>query len=720
MPSIGRNRTRRCRRARASPDPSNSREGWHLRQTPTPAIPPPAAPGTIALERWCRLLRAISVFASLPEPALTALALACSEERRAPGSVVVREGEAGDYLYVLADGRAEVTAQAKQGPIPLAALGPGEMFGELALLLPGGERQATVTTTAPALLLRLGRVDFDAVLGQYPLIRAEIDAAAELMLTAKFLKQATAFVALDGAALRRLAGNVRSQTAAAGELVIRRGEPGDSAYLVRSGRVQVVLDGEAEERVLTTLGPGALFGEAALLTEMPRNATVRVLENAEFLVLGRNDLLQAVAGRGALQAEVGWLLQSRDRPRRSGEVEAFHQETRDGTTITILKDASRHAYFRLSPQGWFVWQRLDGEHTLRRLAVEYLTEFKAFAPQAIAGVVAELAAAGFVATQALRPDAATSLGPRLKAWQRAALEARRALEVRITFGGVDPWLDRLYRGGVHLLYTAGGQAALAFLSTVGLIGFVASFGKAAAALHGPGGARLLWLMIPAQLLNIAIHEAGHAFTVKAFGREAPTAGIGWYWFGPIAFVDTTDMWLAARWPRIAVSLAGPYANLVTGGIAAVAAWLSTDPGLVGFLWEFALLSYIAVLINLNPLMEFDGYYVVADLLDRPNLRARALAWIGGALRGATPSRQALREHRIELVFGIASIGYVLAIAALTILFFRLVLQDWISAVLPDPFASALAWVAGLSVVLLAGFALAGEVFSARGREDSPP
>ena len=188
---------------------------------------------------------------------------------------------------------------------------------------------------------------------------------------------------------------------------------------------------------------------------------------------------------------------------------------------------------------------------------------------------------------------------------------------------------------------------------------------------------------PAQLLNIVIHEAGHGFTVKAFGREAPTAGIGWYWFGPIAFIDTTDMWLTARWPRIAVSLAGSYANLVTGGIAAVAAWLSTDPGLVGFLWEFALLSYIGVLINLNPLMEFDGYYVLADLLNRPNLRARALAWIGGVLRGTTPTRQALKGHRIELVFGVASIFYVLAIAALTILFFRLVLEDWIGAVLPE-------------------------------------
>lgn len=69
-------------------------------------------------------------------------------------------------------------------------------------------------------------------------------------------------------------------------------------------------------------------------------------------------------------------------------------------------------------------------------------------------------------------------------------------------------------------------------------------------------------------------------------------GIGWYWFGPVAYVDTSDMWLEGRWPRIAVSIAGPYANLVLGGLAALVA---------------------------------DGYHVLSDLLDRPNLRPRALA-----------------------------------------------------------------------------------------------
>jgi putative peptide zinc metalloprotease protein len=89
-----------------------------------------------------------------------------------------------------------------------------------------------------------------------------------------------------------------------------------------------------------------------------------------------------------------------------------------------------------------------------------------------------------------------------------------------------------------------------------------------------------------------------------------------------------------------VSLAGPYANLVLGGLAALVAWFVPSAVLSAALWEFALLSYLAALLNFNPLMEFDGYYVLSDLLERPNLRPRALAWLGRDLIPAlrTPGR----------------------------------------------------------------------------------
>jgi putative peptide zinc metalloprotease protein len=84
------------------------------------------------------------------------------------------------------------------------------------------------------------------------------------------------------------------------------------------------------------------------------------------------------------------LLRLRDRPRRKPGVEAHHRTTPTGETITTLKDPQRGAYYRLSPQGFFLWQRLDGNHTIRDLTLEYVVEFGSFAPQAVSDTIGGL------------------------------------------------------------------------------------------------------------------------------------------------------------------------------------------------------------------------------------------------------------------------------------------------------------------------------------------
>jgi putative peptide zinc metalloprotease protein len=239
--------------------------------------------------------------------------------------------------------------------------------------------------------------------------------------------------------------------------------------------------------------------------------------------------------------------------------------------------------------------------------------------------------------------------------------------------------------------------------------FVLGIGELGAALEGKeAGGWLLLFWIPATLVALLVHEAGHAFTTKHFGREVPRVGIGWYWFGPVAYVDTSDMWLEGRWPRIAVSLAGPYTNLVIGSLASIAAWFVPNAVLSAVLWEFALLSYLGVLLNLNPLMEFDGYYVLSDFLEKPNLRPRALAWLGRDLIPALRTSGGLKGHRLELFYGLASVLYVALMAVLTVVLYRLVVQGWMEGILPNVLAAGLAWVLAAAVVVLAAVSVLGE------------
>jgi putative peptide zinc metalloprotease protein len=231
------------------------------------------------------------------------------------------------------------------------------------------------------------------------------------------------------------------------------------------------------------------------------------------------------------------------------------------------------------------------------------------------------------------------------------------------------------------------------------VAFALGVGELATTLEASqAGGWLLLFWIPATLVALLVHEAGHAFTTKHFGREVPRVGIGWYWFGPVAYVDTSDMWLEGRWPRIAVSLAGPYTNLVLGSLASIAAWFVPNAVLSAVLLEFALLSYLGVLLNLNPLMEFDGYYVLSDLLEKPNLRPLALAWLGRDLIPALRTSGRLKGHRLELLYGLASVLYVALMGVLTVVLYRLVVQGWMEGILPDVLAAAVVVLAAVSVL----------------------
>jgi putative peptide zinc metalloprotease protein len=565
--------------------------------------------------------------------------------------------------------------------------------------------------TVTSVLTKIGAPDFHRVLDAHQEARTAISEAVQTLLAAKFLKQASPFSTLDGARLRKLAARLEPKTVPAGATIVRQGEYGEECYLLRSGRVEVVMEEEeGEGRDLATLDAGSLFGEAALLTDAPRNATVRALEPCELLVLRHTDLLEILGEDRHEGDRMLELLRLRDRPRRKPGVEAHHHTTPTGEIITTLKDPQRGAYYRLSARGFFLWQRLDGTHTLRDLTLEYLVGFGSFAPQAVSDTVGGLAEASFV--EGARPAGAVlervarATG---RGWATAA--ARHIMEWQGSVRGVDEPLTRLYRGGMFLLYTPErARAMIPAIALAGIIAFALGIGELGAALEGSqAGGWLLLFWIPATLVALLVHEAGHAFTTKHFGREVPRVGIGWYWFGPVAYVDTSDMWLEGRWPRIAVSLAGPYTNLVIGSFASIAAWFVPNAVLSAVLWEFAVLSYLGVLLNLNPLMEFDGYYVLSDLLEKPNLRPRALAWLGRDLIPALRTPGGLKGHRLELFYGLASVLYIALMAVLTVVLYRLVVQGWMEGILPDVLAAGLAWVLAAAVVVLAAISVLGEL-----------
>jgi CRP-like cAMP-binding protein len=370
---------------------------------------------TVSSSRRLELLAAVPAFSHLPVPVLEELASPLTEERFHSADTVVAEGSEGDRLYLIVEGMAESSTRGSSGTVPVATLGPGELFGEISLLESGSRLQATVTAIEPLLMLGLHAADFRRALDAHPEARPAFEKLADDLLATKLLKQASPFSTLEGERLRRLAARLERFDVPAGETIIRQGEAGEECYVLRSGRVEVLARGaQGEELDLATLGPGSLFGEAALLTDGPRNATVRALEPCTLLALRRTDLLEVV--------------RMRDRPRRVRGIEVHHRTTLAGETITTLKDSRRDTYYRLSPAGWFVWQRLDGEHTLEDLTSEYQARYKTPASHAVLEAVVGLVAAGFVEGVKPSPDVIADDVDRPTLWQRVRAAMRLTQE----------------------------------------------------------------------------------------------------------------------------------------------------------------------------------------------------------------------------------------------------------------------------------------------------
>jgi putative peptide zinc metalloprotease protein len=134
----------------------------------------------------------------------------------------------------------------------------------------------------------------------------------------------------------------------------------------------------------------------------------------------------------------------------------------------------------------------------------------------------------------------------------------------------------------------------------------------------------------------AIHEFGHAFACKKFGKdegsggEVHTMGLMLLVFMPTPYVDASSSWaFRSKWHRITVGVAGMYVEIAVAAVAAII-WAHTREGVV--IHDIAynamfIASVSTVLFNANPLLRYDGYYMLSDLLEIPNLAQRGKEYL---------------------------------------------------------------------------------------------
>ncbi|HWU39827.1 MAG TPA: hypothetical protein VN203_19430, partial [Candidatus Acidoferrum sp.] len=319
------------------------------------------------------------------------------------------------------------------------------------------------------------------------------------------------------------------------------------------------------------------------------------------------------------------------KPRLRSHAQIHRHEYR-GHTWYILQDRSTDRFHRFSPTTYLVIGLMDGRRTVQEIWETACARLGDDAPtqDEVIQLLSQLHQ-----TDVLLCDVPPDAGELLQRYER---HTRRQWQSRAfslfawRFPLFDP--DRLLQLFLPVIRPLIGWAgAVLWLVVVGpalVLGAVHwsdLTNNVLDRLLAPQNMLPLWLLYPVMKV---MHEFGHAFVVKAYGGEVHDMGVMILVLTPIPYVDASAASaFREKWQRIQVGAAGILVELFLAALALLL-WLTVEPGTVRTLaYNAIILAGIStVLFNGNPLLRYDGYYVLADLLEIPNLRSRATTYLG--------------------------------------------------------------------------------------------
>ncbi len=237
-------------------------------------------------------LAGTELFRDLPRADLEELAGYFEVVEFGADEILIRQGDPGDFMYLILSGCIRVVAVGKNREETLLAdLGPGQTAGELALWT-GGPRTATICTAIPSRLAKLTREDFDRFGRNHPKAVRAIDRVISALLRrgqiASALRSSDLFGNLEPSALREIEAELEPTLVRSGDTLFSRGECGDALYIVVTGLLEVRGDRDGEPCILAQLGRGETVGEMAVLDDTERSATVVAIRDSHLAKLSRD------------------------------------------------------------------------------------------------------------------------------------------------------------------------------------------------------------------------------------------------------------------------------------------------------------------------------------------------------------------------------------------------------------------------------------------------
>ena len=307
----------------------------------------------------------------------------------------------------------------------------------------------------------------------------------------------------------------------------------------------------------------------------------------------------------------------------------FVQQTWQGRDYWIVKDPLSLKFYRFEEEEYALLKLLDGKHSADDIRQQF---DRRFAPQKITNrelfqFIGSLYRSSLVISDA--PGQSSQLLQRSDEQRKQELKGKFTNILALRLRGFDPdgiltLLNRcfgwIFSTPIVLMTCLFVLSALALILTnfeqfqTRLPGFQEFF----------SGSNWIWLGIVLATTKV-LHEFGHGMACKRFGSQCHSMGIMFLVLMPCLYCDASDSWtLKSKWRRIAIAAAGMYFEFILASFAAFVWWFS-EPGWVNMLALNIVFvcSISTLLFNANPLLKFDGYYILSDLIEVPNLRTKA-------------------------------------------------------------------------------------------------
>ncbi len=259
----------------------------------------------------------LPLFSELEPPLLARLmSLQQLKELRAE-EVLIEQGEQGREAFLLARGVANVVRQDSSGPAVLASLGPGAVFGEMALVS-RAPRGGSVVAVEPVQVLVMSRDDLEELAQQEVAIARELGRFCHGRLVSNLIRHSSIMAAVHPARRKELIDGFQAHTFEPGEMLVKQGQEATGLFIIASGAVQVSsIDADQESVVLAELGPGDVVGEIALVLRRPATADVTAIHPTVALELSSERFHEVVRDHPGLIGELYELAIKREAETRS-------------------------------------------------------------------------------------------------------------------------------------------------------------------------------------------------------------------------------------------------------------------------------------------------------------------------------------------------------------------------------------------------------------------